>query len=165
MRKTGRQTHKHDRRQKKQQGGEKHKLHKKISEGHSNKKVKQRGENKRAVRMAEQAHKEAERKILKNYVCETSCESNVAFVSFLWSITVKPGPGGDRSQWTTMAVVGFYSFLVLSTSVYVCVVCPCMISYATCSSIKFYPGKTRMWLKYTTVEFFLSFFLSVFNDK
>lgn len=36
----------------------------------------------------------------------------VAFVSFLWSITVKPGPEGDRSQWTTMTAGGFYSFLV-----------------------------------------------------
>lgn len=48
------------------------------------------------------------------------CENDVAFVSFLWSITVKPGPKRDRSQWTTMAVVGFYSFLVC-LSINVCV--------------------------------------------
>lgn len=55
-------------------------------------------------------------------MCETRCENDVAFVSFLWSIIVKPGPKGDRSQWTTMAVVGFYSFLVfLSVCVCLCV--------------------------------------------
>lgn len=48
------------------------------------------------------------------------CENDVAFVSFLWSITVKTNPERNRSQWTTMAVVGFYSFLVC-LSVNVCV--------------------------------------------
>lgn len=53
-------------------------------------------------------------------------ENDVAFVSFLWSITVKPGPKGDRSQWTTLAVEGFYSFLVF-LSMHVCL---CVISYS-----------------------------------
>lgn len=57
-------------------------------------------------------------------------EDDVAFESFLWSITVKPGPEGDRSQQTTMAVEGFYSFLVFLS---MCV-CLCMTAYGCCSS-------------------------------
>lgn len=48
-------------------------------------------------------------------MCVTSCEKDVAFVSFPRSITVKPGPVGDGSQRTTKAVVGFYSFLEFLT--------------------------------------------------
>lgn len=90
------------------------------------------------------------------------CENDVAFVSFLWSITVKTNPERNRSQWTTKAVVGFYSFLVcLSVNVCVSFCAPCIAHIAgtysgnrgMCHPYKKTPKPPNKFLLYKYVKF------------